>query len=681
MSGVNRNILKNTGIPVMAQDQIPMELVSTAGTRFVLLNWPVKTYISSSQGGDCEGITVQWTTDSTLASEPDSAYPNLTSSVISCDSSSQIPLTSSALWSIFIDSAYNTGSNTNYYIRSFQNSAGGGRGPYSNVLSLETRSPKLYGTSEHSNAYNYEEYQFNPPSSPWFPGCTGSVLVFTVDSFNPNTGQLQAWSGDTNGGSAVTMSVTSGSLQPMKAGGFNYDSIQTNGATMSFSLVGSPSGSRGGVPLYQTNSIQDGGLFNWGTVGGRVPYPDPATSPYLQIIGNAQNFPCALGTLCNEYHMRSWTTSVGILSGSLTIIGNEGYRVKYSAVSSSTGVDVCIISGGVEYGQGFPTASTTINGIIGTVGDYTGGNITWRLNGINVGTSSVPSNPARTSIGNQITIETSPDCVFRTLNFGDIYDTQTYVNQYGNPYQVWSTQISSSTVLPIPSQSVLQLWSGFGYGYTPYTQSGYPQGVIGVMDNNNVSSKWSAVNPQTPNSLNTGSNGWIFGGQYITVLSSSIAGTAETDSTIQFAGLIPNGLRYGLLGTYSKKSAVLRSDVSGSAMFLDLLNTGGGGQYRYQVTANDTTNQLLTIIKSGSNMSVYQNLTKLTPTVGTPGNPSNSGSWNLFTNNVPGGEGFVFGNVQNDVSFAPYVGNLESLLVYSRSLNDSEISASYNYFI
>jgi hypothetical protein len=453
MSGVNRNILKNTGIPVMAQDQIPMELVSNTGTRFVLLNWPVKTYLTSSEGGDCEGITVQWTTDPSLASEPDSAYPNLTSSVLSCNSSSQVPLTSSLLWSVFIDSSYNTGSDTTYYLRSFQNSSGGGRGPYSNVVSLQTRSPKLYSTASSaigniefgsfSNAYNYTAYQAGT-GQPWYPGFTGSVLAFTVDSFNPNNGQLQAWSGDTNSGSAVTMSVSSGSLQPIKAGGPNYDAIQTNGATMSFSLVGSPSGSRSGTPLFQTNSIQDGGLQQWkanqDSPDGTAPY-DPAWNgvPAFEIIGNAQNFPCAFGTLCNEQHMRSWTTSVGLISGSLTIEGNEGYKVRYTATTSSTGNEICMISGGVEYAIGFPTGSNTKDKVIGTTGiaslsGYSGqyAGIGWTIGTtLQPITSSVVASPARSSIGSNVTIETSPDCVFRVITFGQTYNPTLYNQQYG----------------------------------------------------------------------------------------------------------------------------------------------------------------------------------------------------------------------------------------------------------
>lgn len=425
MSGVNRNILKNSGIPVMAQDQIPMELVSNSGTRFVLLNWPVKTYISSSQGGDCEGITVQWTTDPSLASEPDSAYYALTSSVISCDSSSMIPLTSSLGWSVTIDSSYNTGSNTYYYLRSFQNSSGGGRGPYSNVLSLETRSPKLYGTSMYSTEVQYGIY--DPPGPLIYPGCTGSALTFTVDSFVPQTGQLIAWSGD-KFGAAVTMSVQSGSLQPMKAGGPNYDSIQTNGATMSFALTGSPSGSG-----RQTNSIQDGGYFNWGTIGGRQPYPDPAVSPYQNIVGNAENFPCALGVECEPYSMRSYTTSVGLISGSLTISGSSGYYVRYTATTSSQGNDVCFISGGVEYPQGFPTGSNTKDKVIGTypAGTGIGSDIQWIIGSGSVGISAVPVNPARCSIGDRVVIETSPDCVFRVLTFGLTYNVDIYNQQYG----------------------------------------------------------------------------------------------------------------------------------------------------------------------------------------------------------------------------------------------------------
>jgi hypothetical protein len=318
---------------------------------------------------------------------------------------------------------------------------------------LQTRSSKLYSSASiisgnlnigsFSNSYNYTAYQ-SSSGNPWYPGFTGSVLAFTVDSFNPINGQLQAWSGDTRSGSAVTMSVTSGSLKPIKAGGPNYDAIQTNGATMSFSLVGSPSGSRSGTPLFQTNSIQDGGLQQWaanqGVPDGTGPY-DPAYNavPAFEIIGNAQNFPCALGTLCNEQHMRSWTTSVGLISGSLTITGVEGYKVKYTATTSSSGNQICMISGGVEYPQGFPNGTNTKDKVIGTTGitslsGYSGGyaGIGWTLGSSLLPiTSSVAASPARSSIGNQVTIETSPDCVFRTITFGQTYNATLYNQQYG----------------------------------------------------------------------------------------------------------------------------------------------------------------------------------------------------------------------------------------------------------
>jgi hypothetical protein len=693
MSGVNRNILKNTSIPVMSNDQIPLELVSTTGTRFVLLNYPVKTYISSSQGGDCEGITVQWSTDSRFASEPDNYYTNITQSVLSCNSSSQIPLTSSLEWSIFVNSTYNTGSTSYYYVRSFQNSTGGGRGPYSNVVSLETRSPKLYTAAtssviggvtplgSYSNAYNYSAYQAGT-GQPWYPGCTGSVLAFSVDSFNPITGQLQAWTGDTNSGSAVTMSVASGSLLPIKAGGNNYDAIQTNGATMSFSLYGSPSGG-----LFQTNSIQDGGLQQWATNGGIL---DPAYNgvPYYRITGSAQNFPCAAGTLCNNYHMRSWTTSVGILSGSMTITGVEGYKVKYSAVSSSQNGDICLISGGVQYGNGFPTASTTINQVIGTVGNSSNGfaNIQWTVGNNLIGSSSVPSNPAISSIGNQVTIETSPDCVFRTLTFGQSYNTNLFTQQYGNPYSVFSNNISSSRVLAIPSSSVLQLWSGFGYGKTPYSTNNYPQGYIGWMDNNNVASKWTLVNPKVPNSLVSGTFGYQFaentagssGSTSLTILSSSVAGLSGSDFTLQFVGTLPVPVpteRYSLLGKFSTKAAIVRADISGTSSFFDLLTANGAPQYRYQVTGS-SNNQILTVMRSGSTMSVYQGLNKLTSIAGA------GGVWDLFANSTPGSGSFNFGDIEGPgVVFRPYSGQVNSLLIYSRSLSNAELTSSYNAFL
>jgi hypothetical protein len=446
MSGVNRNILKNTGIPVMAQDQIPMSLVTTANSRFVLLDWPVKTYLTASEGGDCEGITVQWTTDPSLASDPDNAYPNLTSSVLSCNSSSQVPLTSSLGWSVFVDNGYSTGSSasTTYYMRSFQNSSGGGRGPYSNVVSLQTR----YVPSVISNNYYYNPRWQNPQSSSLLsPGATGSVLVLNTQTFDPNTGTFKWWGDNTTivPSESIQIKVPSGSLLPIKIGGPNLDGIQTNGATMSIALTAS-SGLVSGAQQFHT--IQDGNF--WYYNNGTSNQFDPCTGPGLNtynfdsICGNPSGF------LLNDGHMRGTQVSVGLISGSIEIIGNEGFYFKATATTSSVDGDFVIGRIGTKCGTLtnstlVPNGTNSKNKIIYTSAfgggcgnippiagyQFTPSTMTVSVDEFTAYNSGISTSPT-SSLGSNITINTSPDCVFSVLTFGTAYSKTDYDSQYGN---------------------------------------------------------------------------------------------------------------------------------------------------------------------------------------------------------------------------------------------------------
>jgi hypothetical protein len=666
---VNRNILKSYSNPVLEPNQVPIELVTNAGSRWVILNWPVKTYISSSQGGDCEGLTVQWSTDSRFASEPDNYYTNITSSVLSCDSSSLIPLTGSLGWSIFINSTYNfqadnPTTSSVYYIRSFQNTSGGGRGPYSNVLSLDTRAPNIYNNGALSMTLLGAPVTSSNPAL-YKSGTTGSILFFTTDSYNPTSSNLQAWSANSTTGNgyvgifsssnaAVTASITGSGTYIMKTLGPNYDGIATNGATWSLQLYGSPSASTS-----EPNTINNS-----------------AAAPTSSIA------------------------LVALWSGSMEIIGNQGFQMKVSATPSSSKVGsgtpgvyktenaVTTQYGAFSMNGGYSTINTPV-GCYDNVfiyGQYKGGFVGFQYPGV-----AQTASAATRALGSQVTIQTSPDCVFNLIALGERNDVQQYLNQYGVYNQPWSVGVSGSSVLPIPSSSVLQLWSGFGYRYSPYEYNGYPTSSFGWMDNNPVASKWSYVNGANFDypGLVTSSLGYSFtiagapyGDPYITILSSSVAGIAQKDYTIQFAGTLPdNGIntRYGLLGKWDGgESAVLRTDVSGGAMFLDLLALGGNPQYRFEVIPSSSANQLLTIIRSGSNTSVYQGLNKLTPT---PGGRPNSGSWDVFNYSTPNGPSINFGNIDNPASFATYTGVMNSLLIYSRSLSDSELTASYDYFL
>jgi len=426
MSGVNRNILKNMGIPVMSQDQIPMSLVTTANSRWVLLDWPVKTYLTASQGGDCEGITVQWTTDPSLASEPDNLYPNLTSSVLSCNSSSQVPLTSSLGWSVFVDATYNTGSaaSTTYYMRSFQNSSGGGRGPYSNVVSLQTR----YTPSVISNNYYYTGTS----------KVTGSVLVLNTQTFDPYTGTFKWWAPNSTivDSSSIQIKAPSGSLKPIKIGGPNYDGIQTNGATMSISLTASAG---------QFHTIQDGNQQYYNQSGTLDPCTGPGLSTYAwDLCGNPT------GYLLGDNHMRGTQVSVGLISGSIEIIGNEGFYFKATATTSSVDGDFVIGRIGTKCGTLtnstlVPNGTNSKNKIIytGAFGggcgnippiagyQFTPGPMTVNIDTATAYNSGISTSPT-SSLGSNITINTSPDCVFSVLTFGTAYSQPEYIQQYGN---------------------------------------------------------------------------------------------------------------------------------------------------------------------------------------------------------------------------------------------------------
>jgi len=651
---VNRNILKSYSNPVLEPNQVPIELVTNAGTRWVILNWPVKTYISSSQGGDCEGLTVQWSTDSRFASEPDNFYTNITSSVLSCDSSSLVPLTGSLGWSIFINSSYNFQPNVEstssvYYIRSFQNTSGGGRGPYSNVLSIDTRAPHIYNNGSVSMAF------LNPATGSGAQrksGYTGSLLFFTTDSYNPTSSNLQAWSANSTTGNgyvglfsssnaAVTASITGSGVYIMKTLGPNYDGIATNGATWSLQLYGSPSAS---------------------------------TSEPNTINSSAGNPTSSIAL-------------VALWSGSMEIIGNQGFQMKVSATPSSSNIgsgvpgvyktenSVTTQYGAFSMAGGYNTINTPVgcynNQFI--YGEY---NPPTYVDFRYLNTSQTASAESR-ALGSQVTIQTSPDCVFNMIALGERNDVQQYINQYGDYQQPYSVGVSGSTVLPIPSSSVLQIWSGFGYRYSPYSDNGYPANAFGWMDNNPTLSKWSYVNGANFDypGLVTASLGYYFPTTAgatplltpsVTVLSSSIAGISGSDYTLQFAGTLPNAginVRYLILESDKDNAATaaIRTDISGATPFLDLLRNNVVN-FRYPITVSDN-NQILTIQRSGSVLNVYQNLTKLTPIL------SSSNMWQPFNS------GFIIGNAAPNATWAPYNGTLNSLLLYSRSLSDSEISA------
>ena len=215
MSGVNRNILQNYSIPVMGAGPTNIDLQTTSGSRWVLMDFP-KNFLSSSNGGTCEGITLQWTPDPSFGFETSSAYYAVTQSTLLCEPSSLSPLTSSNGWYQFIDSEYNSSAPT-YFLRAFQNKVGGGRGPYSDIVSIQTRAAVYCGT----------------PTPAARNGATSRV-VFDVDGYDPNS---NIWYSNLGSGSAAAFTASfSTTPYVVKKGGPNYDAIQTNGATITVPL-------------------------------------------------------------------------------------------------------------------------------------------------------------------------------------------------------------------------------------------------------------------------------------------------------------------------------------------------------------------------------------------------------------------------------------------------------------
>lgn len=232
MSGVNRNILQNGGIPLAGRGQTNIDLVTTSGSRFVMLNFP-RTFLSSSNGGTCSGITLQWTPDPSLGFETASVYYAVTQSTQPCEAASLLPMTSSIGWTQYMETTYSSNTPV-YYMRAYQNFVGGGKGPYSDIVSIQTNGNMLCPGAPEST-YG---------GSGSFPG-NRSRLTFDANGYVPNG---NVWLSN-SGASGSTAFVATFSTTPdlVKVGGPNYDGIKTNGATISVDMKGSYAGQGGGT--------------------------------------------------------------------------------------------------------------------------------------------------------------------------------------------------------------------------------------------------------------------------------------------------------------------------------------------------------------------------------------------------------------------------------------------------
>lgn len=333
MSGVNRNILQNGGIPLAGRGQTNIDLQTTSGSRFVIMNFP-PTFLSSSNGGTCNGITLQWTPDSSLGFETSSVYYAVTQSTLNCEPYSLSPMTSSLGYTQFIDSQYNTSAPT-YYMRAYQNFVGGGKGPYSDIVSIQTR-PAVY---------------CNAPATSQYGGVGGRSLqvLFDVDGWNPNGNYWYSNQGS-GSGAAFTASI-SGTPQLVKVGGPNYDAIKTNGGTITVDLKGSNVNQGGGTAqtIYLSLGLASGSAtFN--LAGGmnsfKVTATDSTAVNDVQVsipTGTVGNFPTGVNTRNKVIGLQIAAngnfTVDGAVTGSVTTISTQ---INISSLTISTSAD-CVI--------------------------------------------------------------------------------------------------------------------------------------------------------------------------------------------------------------------------------------------------------------------------------------------------------------------------------------------------
>jgi hypothetical protein len=251
--------------------------------------------------------------------------------------------------------------------------------------------------------------------------------------------------------------------------------------------------------------------------------------------------------------------------------------------------------------------------------------------------------------------------------------------------------ITSSVTLPIPSASVIALDSTFGYPAGDYSGSNPKTSpFLGWWDSNPSCSKFIAM---STGSLTSSANGLGFGGNgnSLQFLSQSVAGMQErTEFTFQFALTTPETGSFMLIGnpsiaqTFPNVGDDARLEVTDttSSLVLNRTSDGGFGYWKYDWNTNTSSLHLLTLnVVSASNFTGNPSFTyNLTPTTASA-TGTNLRGWQFFN---------VMGDVNriNDLRFGwgdgqtgDYKGELRSLLLYSRSLNDTEVSASYNYYI
>lgn len=225
MSGVNRNILKNTGIPLFGDVTPPeVNLETTSGSRWVILDF--LNVNPTSSNGACTGIGLEWSPDPAMVSTPflpSSSYYSVTSSTFSCNSASLSPQTGSQAWVQFINSYWwktemtpTSNPPTKYYLRAYQTRNTNPVRIYSPAVPVETRAEKYCGEIYTSSIVPYPK------------------VVADLDAYN-NPGFANKWINDVGDYDIAQVSASftpsggapgTGSVYLVKAGGPNYDAFR-----------------------------------------------------------------------------------------------------------------------------------------------------------------------------------------------------------------------------------------------------------------------------------------------------------------------------------------------------------------------------------------------------------------------------------------------------------------------
>jgi hypothetical protein len=486
-------------------------------------------------------------------------------------------------------------------------------------------------------------------------GTGGPEYSFDTENYDPLN---NLWYGGSSSGSVGYVGAWTGSTMPelIKYGGPNYDAIRTYGATLTIPMAGN---TIGGIGWKASIGIAKGtATFSGNFISLQVVATTSSTG------NSGENSVSTQSPGWMKSGLNTFNTVVGFDGG-----GGQGQ--SQNGIMSIDNVDAT--TGGVGFQNG--KVYTTVQGN----GPYASGSIV---------------------------ISTSEDCILRCFSVGGRYDPATFHTKYGPVGQLYPpVQLTvTGSSLAVPSSSTVNLWSDFGLPTSTAINALYLT-TSSLNPNNDANVSYQITNPGTgwydmnrtsskiitiTGSLTTSSSlGIQFNGttDNLTILSSSLAGMANKDYTVQFIGTLPSGSMQstGLFGNPDYQGSGNEDVIYTNAIFptstsIDFRENKEGqilvNRYNIPVTSSL---QLITFMNSGSTFKVYNGLNQLPATTIGGGVLNFTDSFNLFDNMIANGRGIYFG-YNNDIDTNNYSGSLHNLLIYSRSLSNAELSSSFQYF-